>query len=341
MAIQRRKLQRIGRSSYGITLPKKWVEEAGVEVGEQLELFVDPACISIYPGKKKLERTIKIIVDKHSEEDLKRLVIAYYLAGYNEMEFETKEEMFFPVSKEKAIKEIRTRLPAIDFIASESVTSIQLKASEFPLKIQQNLAKIREQIKKMYETVFKMFEFKETKKIVQAVDRLELGVDSHSYVAKRLILLIASDKTVANQQALDSSIAVIYDTLVTSLESSGDLLQSICHKIDSLYDLEEDNKGIYSNLKKISGIIKRIYDSYVNLFAAFEKRDLGLINRSADVIQYTLKPEIDSLTDVLLKSLPPLQLSLLWAISSELKWLHRCVWTASEAIIDIIVMEQK
>ncbi len=79
-----RKIQRTGGTTFIVSLPKKWVENHNLKEGDFITLVVDSNEIVIKAREEKEEELTAVI--KISDKDpklLERLVISYYLAGYD------------------------------------------------------------------------------------------------------------------------------------------------------------------------------------------------------------------------------------------------------------------
>ena len=79
-----RKIQRTGGTTFIVSLPKKWVETHNLKEGDFITLVVDNNEIVIKTREEKEEELTAVI--KISDKDpklLERLVISYYLAGYD------------------------------------------------------------------------------------------------------------------------------------------------------------------------------------------------------------------------------------------------------------------
>ena len=83
MKVETRKIYRSGKSSYIITLPKDWVDKLGIKEGEVLFLEIHDDSICIKP--KDGERRLRAVIDDETSsfDHLVRLIISYYLGGYD------------------------------------------------------------------------------------------------------------------------------------------------------------------------------------------------------------------------------------------------------------------
>jgi len=333
-----RKLQRLGRSSYGISLPKKWVDEAGLQVGDKLSVYYDKDSISLYLPQI-YEKKTTINIDKNNGDDIKRLIVAHYIAGYTEIRLETSEE-YFSEDKIFAVEEIRKRLPALDRIAS-SPNSIMLNASPFTLNFHQNLNKIREQLEHMFELCLKIYKNTgPSDRDVKVITRLEYEIDSHYLGMEKLLSRIASDKLFANSQNVLPKMVPEYRTLIDSLESIADLLQPICKNIIQIRNIKDSSSEVYTNLSEIDSILEEFLNQFQLTFQAFQSKNFLLLSNTIDIYWKKLHPKIIELDRELSPTLPAMQLSYFRAIYTNLYWVRRFLMAVCEMMIDIIVKEK-
>lgn len=114
-----RKIQFTGRSSYIISLPKKWVKMNNLKQGDAVPLVVNPdGSITIFPKEVKevSEKKILTISKKYSPDMAIRLVISAYIQGYDVLEINLTEEM--PIYKVKLRKTLQS-LPGVEIILDE------------------------------------------------------------------------------------------------------------------------------------------------------------------------------------------------------------------------------
>jgi phosphate uptake regulator len=91
--IETRKIFFSGKSSYIITLPKRWVAENGLKAGDEILMSIGVDFITIYPGKKGKAKISGVIDAKNlRKESLMRRIISYYLAGFDSLKIRVYNE---------------------------------------------------------------------------------------------------------------------------------------------------------------------------------------------------------------------------------------------------------
>ncbi len=91
--LESRKVFFSGKSSYILTLPKKWVKENGIEAGNEVIMSIGKNFITIYPKKSDLKKK-SISIDSRDlrHESLMRRIISYYLAGIDSIKLKIYNE---------------------------------------------------------------------------------------------------------------------------------------------------------------------------------------------------------------------------------------------------------
>ncbi len=91
--LETRKVFFSGKSSYIITLPKRWVEENEIKAGDDVLVSVGKNFITIYPKKMETKRKFASIDAKGlRHEALLRRIISYYLAGFDSLKIRVYNE---------------------------------------------------------------------------------------------------------------------------------------------------------------------------------------------------------------------------------------------------------
>ncbi len=94
IAMDVRKLQLIGGSSYMVSLPKEWIRIHKLNQGDEVILHVDENYIRLFPKKySESERIARAVVEKiprHDEKFITRFVYALYIQGLDEITIKDK-----------------------------------------------------------------------------------------------------------------------------------------------------------------------------------------------------------------------------------------------------------
>src|SRR5918998_2562532 len=120
-----RRIQFTGRSTYILSLPKKWMNEMNLKAGDLVNIVRDTNHpLSIVPNSLRsadsLSEATAIITQSESENSLKRKVISMYLAGYNIMNLRAKSGRITPQQRDAIREVIRRNLVGTEIIADSS-----------------------------------------------------------------------------------------------------------------------------------------------------------------------------------------------------------------------------
>ncbi len=126
--METRKVQVTGKSTYVVSLPKKWVNKVNVKNGDSITLFpLSNGTLLINP---KINETVQsltkevLLIDQHGEDQLFRMFVGAYLAGYDIIEFRSRDEMAIPMKQ--CIRKLSQRVIGVQVI-EETKNAIVLK----------------------------------------------------------------------------------------------------------------------------------------------------------------------------------------------------------------------
>jgi len=270
-----RKVQVIGGTTFVVSLPKKWVRRVGLKPGEELILVPkgNSGLLMKLKGdiEKFLNSTINIEVNSKDKEEILRLIIASYLAGYQNIRIASNVQID----------------PDIDsFIRSNSWKFMGLEISEdsekelvlttlfnsSALTVQKGLTKILRTVSNMHRNAIKAFVnadvklAEETIKFDDEVDRLNL------FIIRQLTLfqgnLMTSDVGI---DMLEESL--IYRSIVKDLERIGDYAVEIAKKVSPKLKLPPSLRQEMSNLSEIA------METYRHALNSFLSNDITTVNK--------------------------------------------------------------
>ncbi|MEL9991624.1 MAG: phosphate uptake regulator PhoU [Thermoproteus sp.] len=200
-----RKLIRIGERSYGITLPREWVESNQLKVGSPIKILTESNKILILPATAEKTAITAKIQEKDVETAL-RDVIAYYIEGADEIEIES-DEISALVSR------IEGKLPGVVALESEGKLKLRIVTKED--------VNVDEVVRSMYTTVSAMFHLfldfikDSNEESAQELLRMDDQLDRLYFLSLRII----KKNIYQNPQGF-----VDYVIVVKNLEHMGDAL---------------------------------------------------------------------------------------------------------------------
>src|SRR5919109_389504 len=120
-----RRIQFTGRSTYILSLPKKWINEMNLKAGDLVNILRDSNhSLTIVPNSSRsadsLNEATALITQTENENSLKRKVISMYLAGYNIMHLKAKSGRISPLQRDAIRDVIRRNLVGTEIIADSS-----------------------------------------------------------------------------------------------------------------------------------------------------------------------------------------------------------------------------
>jgi phosphate uptake regulator len=118
-------VQFTGRSTYVLSLPKKWIEEMHLKAGDQVTLARElDNSLSIVPiptgPSESLNEVIVVIMPKDSSNTLRRKVVSIYLAGYNIIHLKLRSGRINPALRDTVREVVRRNLVGTEMVAEAS-----------------------------------------------------------------------------------------------------------------------------------------------------------------------------------------------------------------------------
>jgi len=117
-----RRIQLTGKSTYIVSLPRRWVEEVQLTRGEALTIIPQPdkSLLLIPKNVKRLEKPSIETIEVSSRDNpnsVVRRVVALYLIGYNIMYITTREERITSIQRNIVKDFVRRKLVGTEIIA--------------------------------------------------------------------------------------------------------------------------------------------------------------------------------------------------------------------------------
>jgi len=248
-----RKIIRVGERSFGITLPKEWVELHSLGVGSPIRIIVDRDKITLLPSAETAGvRRARIKGD--SVERLIRDIIAYYIEGVDELEVETK-------NISAVVTKIEGKLPGVVLMEVGGVLKLRIVTRED--------INIDEALRSMYTTVDAMFSLfiqmltQEGRNLAEEILRLDDQLDR---------LYFFSLRTVKRNIAQRPEHYVDYVITIKNLEHIGDAIDRATN-----YYLQNEIRCAAEAVE----VFKKVYRFMQDAFNAFYNNDA---NKALDVL---------------------------------------------------------
>jgi len=127
-----RKIQFTGKSSYIVSLPKKWIMELGLKQGDEIRMVrKGSSTLELYPPKfesriqKKEDATIEINIEEESSSIVRKLISLYFL-GFKTIHVKSKKDRLNSIQR-NAVKEAVKRMLMGSEIISDSSGGITVQ----------------------------------------------------------------------------------------------------------------------------------------------------------------------------------------------------------------------
>lgn len=260
-----RKIQFTGRSSYIISLPKKWVKENNLKQGDVVPIVINPdGSLLILPKEpKEVSESKELIISKDISPDMAiRLLISAYIQGYDVIDVKFTEDM--PLYKVK-IRGTIQNLPGLEIILEEPlrIISKSLLADE-EVNLREIIERLASILLSMIEDLMLISEF-EKKEVLRDINGLENELDRFYFLTLRTVNKILSGGSIARDDELIKRnfdlLGVLF--IVRNIERIGDHMVRIAENFDPDLDIsylreiiqKVIDQIIQKDLKKIDKIM--------------------------------------------------------------------------------------
>ena len=270
-----RKIQFTGRSSYIISLPKRWIQENKLKQGDVIPLVMNPdGSITVLPKEPKdVSETKKLEISSTYSPDMAvRLVISAYIQGYDIFDIQLLDEL--PQYKIKIRKTVQL-LPGMEIIADEPnrIVAKSLLADD-EVNIDEILGRLKSIVLSMLEDLELMKQL-EDKAVSRDIHDLENELDRFYFLALRAVNKLLSHRPTKETMPVKKSFDLLGMLfIVRNIERIGDHIYRISQNFDG--DIEvEYLKGAFSEIIKQIKIrdLKKIDDIMYDLKERIKRID--------------------------------------------------------------------
>lgn len=296
-----RKIQFTGKSTYILSLPKKWVSDLNLKSGDPLKVIREPdnslsiiSDVTRFSSDSLDESTIYILKDE-TVNSLKRKLVSIYLSGFNVINLKTRLGRIDPMLREATRDLVRKNLVGTEIIADSSdIITIQVLIRLPELSV--NTA-----IRRMYLIASSMHRDAMTSlselnmDLANIVIKSDDEVDRFSLYVLRNLMLATKNSRILGEIGLKSiSDCLSYRYVVKSIERIADHASNIAEKCLLLDN--HISSDILTHLQKISTL------SLVDLSESVEsflRRDYKTADKIIDRVEEVrnLEKELLALID--------------------------------------------
>jgi phosphate uptake regulator len=290
-------VQFTGRSTYILSLPKRWIEEMHLDAGDQVALIQEhDNSLSIVPiisgMRESLNEVTAIILPNDSSNMVKRKVVSMYLAGYDIIHLKLKSGRINPVHRDGVREVVRRNLVGTEMIAdaSDNIT-LQVLLSMPELSVNTAIRRMYLIASSMHKDAMSAvaeLNYELAKEVIKSddeVDRFSL------YVLRNLVMATKNGRVLREMGLKNPSECLSYRVAAKSIERVADHASSIA---DQAMKLKE--KIPEKSLQKIDKMSHLALTVLGDSVEALLRRDYQLADKTVDNAENILTLEDDAMT---------------------------------------------
>jgi phosphate uptake regulator len=275
-----RKIQFTGRSTYIVSLPKRWVTSLGLKAGGQIIISQQNNSLILTPketARPPLQpvEAVLTISDRDAPDTITRAIISLYLVGYNFIRVRTKEERI-STEKRNAIKELTRRKLVGTEIISETPNEIRLQilVSYPELSVDNALRRMYVIASSMHNDAVQALRDMD-KKLAEEVIQLDDEVDRLSlYIIRQLKAAVQNGRILRDIGLSSPRDCLGYRVIVKFVERIADHAAAIAENVLSLE--EKLDEAVFQRLYEMSTLAQNVFDDAIkSLF----KKDFTLADQ--------------------------------------------------------------
>ena len=277
--METRKVQRTGKSTFIVSLPKNWATKNSIEVGSLI--YISPTGngeLLLSVDRTEQDLTAKLDIGDKSGEPLIRDIIACYVAGYRKIEVRSR---FMSSGQKKDIRQIVNKLIGPE-ILEETINKVLIQDLLSPeeLQIKQALKRIKNVVRSLIEDSISSLVNSDRDLALDVIQR-DNDVDRLNLLVLRQFMEMLRSGS-PNQGKMDSITGFTYMQAASNLERIADHALSIA---ETASKCESTPKGetlkILERLKPI--MVELIDDSVSCLLQTDSEKANDIIERARDV----------------------------------------------------------
>jgi phosphate uptake regulator len=275
-----RKIQLTGKSTYIVSLPKKWVTSLGLKAGSPIRIIQQNSSLILTPKEmakpetQPAEATL-IISSKDDPDTIARAIISLYLVGYNPIIVRAKEERISTMQR-NVIKELTRKKLVGTEIISETSNEIKLQtlASYPELSVENALKRMYIIATSMHNDAMQALKNLD-KKLAQEVIQLDDEVDRFSfYIIRQLKIAVQNGKILKDIGLSNPRDCLGYRVIVKFVERIADHATIIAENVLSVE--EKPSEEVLQILYEMSTLAQNVFEDAIK---ALFKKDYTLADQ--------------------------------------------------------------
>jgi phosphate uptake regulator len=278
--METRKVYKSGGSTLVVSLPKRWAKKVGIKEGDSILVRELEGSLSLSAGESENppNRAVIDTANLQSREDLKLLIISYYLAGYNNIivKFDARQRLEY----KKNIRDVTGFLMGLE-IGEEYENHVLLEVF-----LDQERISTAQALKRMYLIIHSML--KDAKEFVEKRDpALGRDIITREKEVDRLYFLIVRQLKSAVRYSLSAERLGIkeqreplgFRIVVKSFERISDHIENL---VRNYLELKQEEVDLEKVEEMMIGVIGIFEDSSKSIFTKDQRLALGLFKPLED-----------------------------------------------------------
>lgn len=266
-----RKIQFTGKSTFIVSLPKRWVTRMGLGVGSRLIVMEQGESLILTPEgvegavAEPSEAVIRVSTSDSSDKVV-REIISLYLVGYNYISVRALDGRITAVHR-NAVKElVRKKLVGVEIVSeSPSEVKLQVIISYPELSIEAALRRMCFMASSMHDDALQALKTM-NKKLAQEVIQLDDEVDRFGlYIIRQLKAAVQNVKILKSIGLSSPRDCLGYRVIVKFVERIADHAVKIAENLQTLE--EKPGEAIIHKFEEMSNFVKAVFqDAITALF---------------------------------------------------------------------------
>ena len=257
--METRKVQRTGKSTLNISLPKKWANSNGISNGSLIFIIQNQnGDLLLSADKSYRNMLIKVDIGSKSEDPLFRDIIACYIAGYRTIEIYAQK---LTAMQKRDIHSIVNKLIGPE-ILEETVNKVIIRdlLSSEELKLDHALKRIKNMTRSMINDAISSLINKNKELAIDVIQR-DNDVDRLNLLVYRQFSEILNSRSI--EQEINPVIAFNYMQAATNLERIADHASRIAEIASEIEN--EISTEIAERLLKFGSIFPNLMDESISI----------------------------------------------------------------------------
>ena len=296
---QTRKIQISGGSTYIVSLPKIWINELKINIGDDVTITKNSnQSLTLYPTntEKQNVKNIAIILShqKDSPDSIKRKIIAAYLSGYKIIKINTKGIRILSDHSRSVRELVRSKMIGTEIVESNSETIViqiltRLPELSFETALKRMYLMASNMVKESIEALEEM-DNNHANEIVSMDDE----VDRFSLYMRRNLVAAVENKKILQEMGLRSpSDCLGYRTVISRIERIADHASLIAKRIK--FAENKINPKINIKIKNLSEKSLKVFEEAIT---SVEKHDFEKGEKVAEKVSQIIEEEKEIMSKI-------------------------------------------